>query len=925
MPHHIKKLSAASIVAGALMLTAGLSGCHRTESTASLIAEAKQYQQKGDFKAAIIQLKNAVTNSPDDVELRYLLATVYNESGDPVSAEKEVRKAISLGMSSDRTMPVLGTALRAQGQFKKLLEETEAATAKGAPALLTLRGDAYLALNQPAKAKDAYEHALKAKPDDAEALLGLARFAMLEKDPDGAVRLTDDAVTKNPKNTDALMFKATLLRAQQKPELALAAYDQVLALQPNHRSAHIEKANIAISTGKLDAAKVELDAARKLTPNNLNLLYTEALLEFSLEKYPAAKDLLQKILRAAPEHLPSMLLAGSVELRLGSFQQAQQHLKKYLVALPQNLFARKLLVTALLKDSKSSEAIATLAPALKDSTDDVQLLGLAGEAYMQAGEFSKASGYLAKASELAPKSANIRTSLAVSKLVQGDAASAVGDLEMATALDPKSEKAGVALVQTEMSLKHYDKALAAVQAMEKQQPDSAAVHNLKGRVFLSKNDRTSARASFEKALALQPAFFPAVANLGQLDLQEKKADLAQKRFEAYLEKNKKHIGAMTALAQIATAQGHSEAATTWLEKASNENPEAIAPAIELGSHYLRIKQQQKALTLARKFQAANPANAELLNLMGQAQLANNDQAGALDAYSKLVNVLPKSALAQVRLAAVHMMMKNETAAAEHLKRAVALDPNFVQARVAQVELAMSKGNPDEALALARQIQKKNDKVAVGYLLEGDIYISQKKPALALPAFEKAFAIVKTPQMLLKIAEVMKLTGKAKEAEARLAQWQKEHPAEPTMAMYMAETALANKQYKIAIEHLQAILKQAPKNPIALNNLAWAYQQEKDPRALDTAEQAMQAAGDSPAVMDTLGWLLVEQGNFARGVPLLQKAVALAPQTADIRYHLAYGLNKSGDKVNARKELERALASSKNFAQIEEARALLKQL
>jgi FimV-like protein len=35
--------------------------------------------------------------------------------------------------------------------------------------------------------------------------------------------------------------------------------------------------------------------------------------------------------------------------------------------------------------------------------------------------------------------------------------------------------------------------------------------------------------------------------------------------------------------------------------------------------------------------------------------------------------------------------------------------------------------------------------------------------------------------------------------------------------------------------------------------------------------------------------------------------------------------KSGDKVKARKELEQLLASGKNFSQIEEARALLKQL
>ena len=79
------------------------------------------------------------------------------------------------------------------------------------------------------------------------------------------------------------------------------------------------------------------------------------------------------------------------------------------------------------------------------------------------------------------------------------------------------------------------------------------------------------------------------------------------------------------------------------------------------------------------------------------------------------------------------------------------------------------------------------------------------------------------------------------------------------------------------------------------------------------------------VLDTLGWILVEQGNTARGLPLLRKATSLAPQAAEFRYHLALGLVKSGDKAEARKELEPLLATGKDFPGIEEARALLRQL
>ena len=112
---------------------------------------------------------------------------------------------------------------------------------------------------------------------------------------------------------------------------------------------------------------------------------------------------------------------------------------------------------------------------------------------------------------------------------------------------------------------------------------------------------------------------------------------------------------------------------------------------------------------------------------------------------------------------------------------------------------------------------------------------------------------------------------------------------------------------------------------ALNNLAWLLHQQNDSRALGYAEQANKLKPDNAALLDTLGWIRVEQGDVTRGLPLLQKAVNLAPGAPVIRYHLAVGLMKSGDKVKAKKELEQLLASGKSFSQIEEARALLKSL
>jgi Flp pilus assembly protein TadD len=60
-----------------------------------------------------------------------------------------------------------------------------------------------------------------------------------------------------------------------------------------------------------------------------------------------------------------------------------------------------------------------------------------------------------------------------------------------------------------------------------------------------------------------------------------------------------------------------------------------------------------------------------------------------------------------------------------------------------------------------------------------------------------------------------------------------------------------------------------------------------------AEQANKAAPTDPIILDTLGWILVEQGKLDRALPLLKQAAALAPANPDIRNHLGVALGKSG--------------------------------
>lgn len=158
-------------------------------------------------------------------------------------------------------------------------------------------------------------------------------------------------------------------------------------------------------------------------------------------------------------------------------------------------------------------------------------------------------------------------------------------------------------------------------------------------------------------------------------------------------------------------------------------------------------------------------------------------------------------------------------------------------------------------------------------------------------------------LAVKLHAVLEAGGGTGEADKFADSWLKDHAKDLRFRLYLAETANARKDYASSSKQYRLLLEAQPNNPAMLNNLAWAAAQIKDPAAIEYAEKAYKLAPEQPAIMDTLGWLLVAKGDTARGLELLQKAINLAPQNSSIRLNLAKALVKAGKKDEAKKELE----------------------
>jgi putative PEP-CTERM system TPR-repeat lipoprotein len=719
-------------------------------------------------------------------------------------------------------------------------------------------------------------------------------------------------------------LKGRLARIKDGPAGELAAYQKILEISAENIHALVRITWLKISEGNLDEARKQLEQIRKIAPNYRLTKYLLALIEFRQKNYIAARDAVLQALKAAPNHLPSVLLAGTVEYTLGAHSQAQKHLALVVKQAPGHRYARKLLVASLAKTGQLQRAIEVLQPGLLQETDDFELTTLAGEVYLQGNEFSKAVQYFEKAMKLAPKSAHARTGLGVSRLVSGEPDRALADLESAVALD--TGKSDILLVMSALQRANYDQALQAMQSLEEKQPKNPLTYHLKGMIYSGKKDETTARKHFEHALELSPMYVAAAMKLAQLDLQDKKPADARRRFEAMLEKDKNNTRALLALANIAPRVGATlKEQIDWLERARNASPSSSQPKLMLARAYMRSGDPTKALDIMQQAAAAHPNNPNVLDTLGAIQIGAGAKEQALATYNKVVELQPKSATALFRLAMAQAANADQTSAANTLRKAVSLQPDFIDAHIALAALELNAKRYPAAMKIAKQVQMQSAKSPAGFLIEGDIMMAEKKFPQAAKAYETAYGMGKNGVVLIKLHRAYIRAGKAEEAERRLAQWLKDSPDDATVRYYAAEVSLKLGKYKDAIEHYEWVLKKQPDNVSALNNLATAYSQVKDARASETAEHAYKLSPNNAAVADTLGWILVEQGDTKRGLELLQKAVTAAPKATEPRYHLARALMKVGDRAKAREELEKLLADAPGSRFANDAKQLLSDL
>ena len=338
---------------------------------------------------------------------------------------------------------------------------------------------------------------------------------------------------------------------------------------------------------------------------------------------------------------------------------------------------------------------------------------------------------------------------------------------------------------------------------------------------------------------------------------------------------------------------------------------------------------QKALQQRPDWESAELAYAQLL--------ARTSPSSAIESLNEFLARKPDARDARLTLARLLISERKYDAARAQFDILLKDSPDNPDLVYPVAMLALQQGDAAGARSQLEKLLKLDfpDKSAVHFFL-GQLDEEEKKPDLALDHYRQVTAGDQYIAARGRAAQILLRQGKLEEAREQLHTTRGGTPAEKIQlilveAQLLREAGRGEESYAL----LEAALAKQPDNPELLYETALAAERQGKPQVLEKhlghliklkpdhahalnafgyslaernirlAEahklltQALALAPQDPFIMDSMGWVLFRQKDYAGALTYLRKAYALRPE-ADIAAHLGEVLWALGNVEEAKK-------------------------
>jgi tetratricopeptide (TPR) repeat protein len=772
-----------------------------------------------------------------------------------------------------------------------------------------------------------------------------ARERIAQQDYDAARLELSSAVEIDPENTEALMLQVVLAERDRDFRAMYAYLNRVLSIDPEHVGAHVRLGMIKLHAAQDSGAPALLTQVREHVATATSI---------------------------EPGNPGAKVLSAALTRQDGDAEGAYASVREVLADDPVNVAAVSLLVSMLLEDGRTRDALESLDTAVATAEPEAlaSLMQMKVQVLRSLERWAELEAELLEMQQRFPDDRTVayqRVNLYVQR-ERLDEAQAV--LEALITQHPDDVTGKLRFAQFLANHRDADMAETALSGFIEQNPDLSDFRFALATLYEAVGRRAEAATAYEGIIELEESGEDAIdarTRLARLKLREGEIDVAGRLLEEVLAESPRDSEALVLRAGLALQDGELEEAIADLRDAYRTDPrsertlallaEALLQAGDTNLAEERLRELVKVhpgnafgrdrlatllasrgdLTAARAVIEASTAapSASSVRLLVQILTRQQQFEAAREAAAPLLGDDDTRALGQFLTARAYQAEGRHEDALASFEQALELaGPNHELLSAMVISFA-GAGRAEDALPLVEAFREENPERYDAYTLLGQVHLRSGRWDEARQALSRSVELRDDVWTTYRdLAGIELRNGRTEQALQVLADGLEALPDNAQLRLLLAQVQEQLGQFAAAMEQYQLVLDRDPRSVVAANNLAVLIaDHDASPERLQHALALVELLSTSinPLYLDTVGWVHYRAGNLQQAVEVLERAVQsasgvvqLAGQLPQMRYHLGMAYFSTEQPDRARTELRSAVddARPSGYTGLEEARATL---
>ncbi len=297
------------------------------QSFNSLIRQAIEHFQRGNFAQAETSLHHALQIEPENFDALHIMGVVCVVQDRHTEAAEFFRKALAINPGSCLANYNLAASLSASGDDLAALPHHEQAVqlAPGNQDAWVNYGKSLANLKRHDEALNCYQKAIGIDPNHVQAIGNQgALLAELGRNEE-ALACFEKALAAEPNHPAVWLNMANTLRSLKRLEEALAHYERAIQLDPKHADSWSNKGNALANLKRHDEALAHYDRAIALAPDNADAWYNKGYVLNSLKRYDEALAHYDKAIQLTPGNVDAWHKKSIALNELKRYDEALEH------------------------------------------------------------------------------------------------------------------------------------------------------------------------------------------------------------------------------------------------------------------------------------------------------------------------------------------------------------------------------------------------------------------------------------------------------------------------------------------------------------------------------------------------------------------------------------------------------------------------